>query len=330
MQLLRKIGFPISLIYAVVVYIRNILYDKGIFSSETFKTKTVCVGNLSTGGTGKTPMIEFLVAALKDDFKLAVLSRGYGRKSKGFLKAGISTLVSELGDEPFQIHTKFPEITVVVDEDRRNAISILEQGTRPDIVLLDDAYQHRKVTPRYAILLTAFNKLYCDDWYLPTGDLRDGRRQAKRADVIVVTKCPENLDALAQEKIVRRLKINTNQQVLFSTLEYDTHVKGPGNTLSLGDLKTQNVTLVTGIADPTPLTSFLSQQKINFEHLSFRDHHFFTENEIALFNTKDLVLTTEKDFVRLKGKVSNLYYLGVKHRFLNDGKEVLLGAIKAL
>lgn len=330
MQLLRKIGFPIALIYAGVVHLRNYLYDIGLFSSRSFETRTVCIGNLSVGGTGKTPMIEYLVSELRDTYKIAVLSRGYGRKSKGFIVAGSGSTVAELGDEPFQIHSKFPDITVVVDADRSNAISILEERFRPDIVLLDDAYQHRKVKPGLSILLTAFDHLYCDDWYLPTGNLRDSKKEAKRAHLIIVTKCPFSLSHAQQAHIVKKLNPMPYQQVLFSSLAYDRDLKGMDRAMSLEDLRKKNVTLVTGIADPQPLISFLKSEGVTFEHLRFRDHHFFTDKEIAIFNTKELVLTTEKDFVRLKGRVKQLCYLAVAHRFLNDGKEIVKASIADL
>lgn len=330
MQLLRKIAFPISLVYAAVVRLRNYLYDVGIFRGMTFDTPTVCVGNLSVGGTGKTPMIEYLAAKLQATRKIAVLSRGYGRKSKGFVLAGSNSTVMELGDEPFQIHAKFPELTVAVDADRRNGISILEAEVAPDLILLDDAYQHRRVKPSFSILLTAFDQLYCDDWYLPTGNLRDSRYASKRADIIVVTKCPSDLDLVGQKSIREKLRPLPNQKLLFSTLTYDQELKGAINPLSLEGLRTKKLTLVTGIARPRPLLDFLKGQGLTYEHLAFRDHHFFTEKEIHLLNTKEMVLTTEKDFVRLKGKVHSLCYIGIKHEFLGNGKKVLLESLAAL
>ncbi|MEL6918625.1 MAG: tetraacyldisaccharide 4'-kinase, partial [Bacteroidota bacterium] len=313
MQLLRKIGYPLSPIYAAVVHVRNYLYDLGVYSSSSFDTPTICVGNLSVGGTGKTPMIEFLVSELQATHKLAVLSRGYGRKSKGLLLANEDTGVEELGDEPFQIYVKFPNLAVVVDADRRNGISYLEDTIKPDIILLDDAYQHRKVRPSLSILLTAFDNLYSDDAYLPAGDLRDSRGEAKRADIIVVTKCPLDLDISAQAAIKKKLKPHSRQLLLFSSLVYERNLKGFNEPMILDDLKDRNVTLITGIAKPGPLVSFLKKEEIQLEHLSYRDHHFFTDREIALFNSKEMILTTEKDFMRLKNKVTGLRYVEVKH-----------------
>lgn len=323
MQLLRKLGFPISLIYALIVYMRNRLYDIGWFSSMSFATRTICVGNLSVGGTGKTPMIEFLITHLKESNKIAVLSRGYGRKSKGFLLAGPDVGVGELGDEPYQIAEKFPGITVAVDIDRQHGIDVLENTVAPNVILLDDAFQHRKVTCERYILLTSYGHLYVDDWYLPTGNLRDSKREAKRADLIVVTKCPKDLDRSEQESIRKKLNPLPNQEILFSYLKYSSQLGGSGK-LGLEELKGRSVTLVTGIADPAPLVRYLESQGLILEHLSYRDHHFFSEKEIELFAGKEVVLTTEKDYVRLAGKVDRLYYIGIQHVFLADGHEIMM------
>ncbi|WP_273272976.1 tetraacyldisaccharide 4'-kinase [Maribacter polysiphoniae] len=330
MQLLRKIAFPISLVYALVVSIRNGLYDIGFFKSTTFKTPTICVGNLSVGGTGKTPMIEYLVGHLKAYYKVAVLSRGYKRKSKGFQIASKDGAVEELGDEPYQIFNKFPDITVAVDADRRNGISNLEASVGPDVILLDDAFQHRKVKPDFSILLTAYDNLYAKDWYLPTGNLRDTKKEARRAQVIVVTKCPDTLGEERQRMIRKSLKPKKGQQVLFSRLHYDDALKGNTPALTLNGLLGQKITLVTGIANPEPLVRYLKDKGVDLEHLEFRDHHFFSASEIELFNSKPMVLTTEKDFARLKGKVAHLYYIQVRHDFLNGGGETLHNAIQGI
>ncbi|MGB7394393.1 MAG: tetraacyldisaccharide 4'-kinase [Pricia sp.] len=321
MRLLRKILYPLSLIYALVVSIRNWLYDTGFFTSFSFNTPTICIGNLSVGGTGKTPMAEFLIRLLKDDYKIALLSRGYRRSSSGFMMANSESTVAELGDEPFQIHTKFPKITVAVDADRRIGIQMLEDKVSPEIIVLDDAFQHRKVNYGFSILLTAYSNLYVDDFYLPTGNLRDSRREARRADIIVVTKCPTHLSEQELIEITRKLNPEPHQEVLFSSLEYDQNLKGAGGTL--GSLANRNITLVTGIANPEPLVAYLREAGLVFEHLRFKDHHNFSDTELARLRTKEVLLTTEKDYMRLQDKVENLYYLSVRHRFLNDGRKIL-------
>lgn len=328
MQLLRKLAFPFSLLYGLVVYLRNYLFNVGVFSSVSFKTPTICVGNLSAGGTGKTPMIELLIHNLQNQYKLAVLSRGYGRKSKGLLIANSTTSVEELGDEPYQIYKKYPAVTMVVDGNRRNGIATLEKQIKPDIILLDDAYQHRKVKPTFSILLTAYGNLYTDDWYLPTGNLRDAKNAAKRANVIIVTKCPSAITAKEQELIQQKLKPKKHQQLLFAILSYATTLKGYKSPLTINNLKDKKITLVTGIANPKPLVNFLSTQGLDFEHLAYKDHHFFTDAEIAKFASKPFVITTEKDFVRLQGKLKNLCYIEVQHQILHEGKTKLLNSIK--
>ncbi|HDZ03741.1 hypothetical protein LCGC14_0286700 [marine sediment metagenome] len=321
MQVLRKLLFPISLIYGLIVYLRNRLYDLGIFASKSFSTKTICVGNLSVGGTGKTPMIELLVNSLADTYKIAILSRGYKRKSKGFLLSTASTSVEEIGDEPFQMKSKFPKVSVAVDANRRNGIAELEHKIKPDVILLDDSFQHRKVKPDLSILLTAYDNLYMEDWYLPTGNLRDAKGEAKRANLIVVTKCPSDISELERDSI--RVKINPkpHQKVLFSYLAYNKELKG--SEILLESLKGKKLTLVTGIANPTPLEKFLLSEGITFEHLKFNDHHFFTADEIEVLKEKECILTTEKDYVRLKDKITKLHYIEVKHEFLEDGMELL-------
>lgn len=323
MELLRKLLFPISLIYALVVHVRNYLYDLGVFESRTFKTPSICIGNLSVGGTGKTPMAEFLISLFKHKYTLALLSRGYGRESEGFILANVNSTVGDLGDEPYQIYRKFPEIAVAVDANRRNGIRILQEKVCPDLILLDDAFQHRKVKYGISILLTAYNNLYVDDWYLPTGNLRDSKREAKRADVIIVTKCPSTLSVQEQQRILQKLRPESYQPVIFSCLAYGPELLGAGNSVPLDYFRNKKTTLATGIADSKPLIHYLDEAGLVFDHLCFKDHHSFTENELTRLRKKEVLITTEKDYVRLNWKVENVYYLPVKHHFLGNGKEVL-------
>lgn len=270
------------------------------------------------GGTGKTPMIEWLVASLQHTYDIAILSRGYKRKSKGFLLSTDTTTVEDMGDEPYQLKNKFPEVAVAVDADRRNGITLLQEKTNPDVILLDDAFQHRKVQPGFSILLTAFDNLYVDDWYLPTGNLRDAKGEAKRANIIVVTKCPVDLSTKEKEAIRNKIRPKENQQVLFGHLAYNKQLKG--SEIYLDELLGTQVTLVTGIANPEPLITFLKEEGLVFEHLKFSDHHFFTDQEVALLKQKECILTTEKDYVRLKSKVDNLHFIEVSHSFNTEDK----------
>lgn len=323
MQVLRKLLFPFSLVYALIVFLRNRLYDSGILRSKSFDTKTICVGNLSVGGTGKTPMIALLVRLIGNDYQTAILSRGYKRKSKGFLLATEATMVEDLGDEPFQLKSNFPTIAVAVDANRRNGITQLEKFIKPEVILLDDAFQHRKVKPGFNILLTAFDSLYVEDWYLPTGNLRDSKREARRADVIIVTKCPVELSEAERNEIRIKLNPSRQQKVLFSFLSYNKNLKGNGVFNSLDALRNQHITLVTGIANPIPLLTFLRNEGLSFDHYEFRDHHFFTEKEILMLREKKCILTTEKDYVRLKDSVPRLQYIEVSHQFFVEGHEYL-------
>ncbi|MEX0312958.1 MAG: tetraacyldisaccharide 4'-kinase [Allomuricauda sp.] len=326
--LLRKIAFPFSLIYGLVVFFRNRLFDIGFFSSKSYNTPTLCVGNLSVGGTGKTPMIEFLVKLL-EGHKVAVLSRGYKRKSKGFVLATSESTMEDLGDEPYQLYKKFPNIVVAVDADRRNGIQNLETLANPDVILLDDAFQHRRVKPSFSILLTSHTHLFTNDWYLPTGNLRDSRREAKRADLIVVTKCPTGLSHKEKEKISKRINPQPHQKVIFSTLSYQKNITDGSGQIELNALMGKRFALVTGIASPEPLVAYLKGLELTFEHFAYGDHHYFSTNEIAEFANFDLILTTEKDYGRLAGKVENLYYLEVEHSFNAEDHSTLREAISA-
>lgn len=327
MQLLRKIAFPFSLVYALVVYLRNVCYDKGVFKSKSFNTPTVCIGNLSVGGTGKTPMIAFLLDLLKEYCKVAVLSRGYRRKTKGFLLATENTTVEELGDEPFQLYSKFKNLTLAVDADRRNGIKNLENLVKPELILLDDAFQHRKVKPSISILLTTYSNPFFNDWYLPTGDLRDSRKEANRAELIVITKCPDSITNDEKRRLNSLIKPKKHQKVLFSRLVYDSHLVGVNEEIPLTDLKEKSFSLVTGIANPAPLVAYLKSINASFEHFEYPDHHFFKESDVARFSKNGLIITTEKDFAKLKGIAKNVFYLGVRHHFFDDGESQLKEAI---
>lgn len=306
MNLIRKILFPIVPIYYLITWFRNKLYDSGIKKSTSYNLPVVCVGNLSVGGTGKTPMIEYLIKVLKEDYKVATLSRGYKRKTEGYQLADNNATAESIGDEPFQFYSKFKdEITVAVDLDRRNGIENLKQQN-PGVILLDDAFQHRKVKAGLNILLTTYANPYFKDIVLPTGDLREPKSGAKRADIIVVTKCPNNLSEKEKAKIIKRITPNANQYVFFSAIAYSEMLFSAEKSKSIDDLN--NFTLVTGIANASPLVDFLKSKNLNFQHLNFKDHHDFTKEDISTLEKKELIVTTEKDFMRLK------QYDALKHK----------------
>ncbi|MGS2739106.1 tetraacyldisaccharide 4'-kinase [Sinomicrobium sp. M5D2P17] len=322
MRKLRKILWPFSLLYGLIVKVRNFFYDKGIFRSVSFDIPVICVGNLSVGGTGKTPMVEYLVRLLTPDFYMATLSRGYKRKSKGFVLAGPETGVEELGDEPCQYHEKFHDVAVAVDADRVNGIhNLLALQPPPDTVILDDAFQHRRVKAGLNIMLTAFNDLYVNDMFLPAGNLRDSRREARRADIIVVTKCPKDLSTDQKNGILKLLAPEKYQHIFFTTIAYHERIASLEQTVLLSDWINHSFTLVTGIAKAIPLVEFLKGRDLDFEHCDFPDHHDFTENELEELRKKKNILTTEKDFMRLKDKIDGIFYIEIQSVFLFGDQE---------
>ena len=284
---------PISWIYGLVVWIRNLLYDDHILHSTTMSIPTIGVGNLAVGGTGKTPMTEYLVSLLSMRYKVAVLSRGYGRNTKGFRLANEQDTAYTIGDEPMQIYTHFPNVPVAVCADRVKGVKRL-QHLFPDLqcVILDDAYQHRSLRCGCYILLTPYDRLYVHDHMLPWGKLRDVPSQSIRANVVVVTKCPEKMLPIDRRVVANALQLPSYQQLVFSSIVYQPLVL-PGTPL-----------LLTGIANPQPILTYLREQYPNTDLLAFPDHHVFTDidQKAILSKAKDYtcVVTTEKDFMRLQ------------------------------
>ena len=321
MNLLRKILFPFAVLYGFITSIRNFLFDKGILKSHSFNVPIIAVGNLSVGGTGKTPQIEYLIRLLSPKYKIATLSRGYKRQSKGFVLADSTSNAEILGDEPFQFYTKFKNIQVAVDADRKNGIEqLLYQQERPDVILLDDAFQHRKVKAGFYILLTSYGDLFCDDFMLPTGNLRESRSGAKRADIIVVTKCPANLSLDEQNEIKSKLQLNSDQELYFSYIDYDDSIYSEDKILKVSEIKNVDKLLLAGIAKPEPFFRYLQDESV--ECLTYPDHHHFSEKELLEINNKSknkIIITTEKDFVRLKGSIpkEQLFYLPIRSTFLS-------------
>lgn len=324
---IRKILFPFSLIYDLITSVRNFLYDKNLIHSYGFELPIIAIGNLNVGGTGKSPQVEYLIRILSPNLKLAVLSRGYGRETKGFVLADSESRAEDVGDEPLQFYKKFSGITVAVDENRARGVQRLLQLI-PDLelILLDDAFQHRKVRAGYYILLTSFSDLYSDDLLLPAGNLRESKRQARRADTVVVTKCPEDLNFETRAEVQARLSLEKSQKLFFSEISYADKVIGPTSDINVDQLSLYQVILVTGIANPNPLLEFLRSKSIEFQHLKFGDHHKFSDNDIhkivfrfeKIQTSKKIILTTEKDYVRNFLDVNQeVYYLPIETKFLD-------------
>lgn len=328
MKLLRLLLFPFSILYAIGVVARNLAYDLGIFKSLQFDLPVISIGNLSVGGSGKSPMTEYLIRLLKDKYKLATLSRGYGRITSGFRLVDLNSRSSESGDEPLQFKRKFRDITVAVCENRVEGINRIKQGH--DLILLDDAFQHRALKPGLSLLLFDYRTLFKPQWFLPTGDLREPMWSAGRADLIIISKCPQNLQTDHQQLIRSRFH---NKRVFFSFLSYGNlkSVDGqiPDRDLHSIDEKTKIIVL-SGIANAAPLLTELASYGPELIHHEYPDHHQFSEKNITkLVNTfhelvgdDKLIITTEKDAQRLKTglfreklKGINVYFLPVEAVF---------------
>ena len=324
MKIMRILLFPIAILYGLIVGLRNFLFDVNFLKSFEFDTTIICVGNLNVGGTGKSPQIEYLIRLLSDKYNVATLSRGYKRESKGFLLANADSNAKILGDEPFQFYSKFKKILVAVDADRKNGIeNLLSLPQKPDVILLDDAFQHRKVKAGFYILLTSHKDLYCDDFLLPTGNLRESRSGSQRANLIIVTKCPRNLPEIEQENIKKKINISSNQHLFFSFIDYDEQIYSESNTLNVSEILHEEKVLLAGIANPKPFFEFLKLS--NDIVLEYPDHYNFNKNDvekIKKLSENKKIITTEKDYVRLKSEnIKNLYYLPIKSSFLNQSKQ---------
>ena len=342
----RYLLFPFSLVYGGVIVLRNFLFDKKIFKSFEFNFPVICVGNIATGGTGKSPMTEYLIALLSKNYKVATLSRGYKRKTKGYAIATETTTALDIGDEPMQFYQKYKnEITVAVGEERLVAIpQILQDAPTTEVIILDDGFQHRKVKAGLNIVLSDYNNLYTRDFMLPTGDLRDVKKSMSRADIIVITKCPASIDVLEKNKVLQELKAMANQQVFFTEIIYaNPHHLFTKEKINLHE--NAEVILIVGIANPTPLKAYLSKTVRQYEMLRYADHHIFTISDLKEIkqqfeknkHSDRIILTTEKDAVRLEKFGSELadlpiYVMPIKQQFLfNEGNkfnEVVSGFIE--
>jgi len=291
-----------------VLTIRHKLYDWHILKTTHFEKPVICVGNLNLGGTGKTPHTEYLIKLLKDHYRVATLSRGYGRKTKGFKLAESTSTYEDLGDEPLQYFKKYPDIQVAVDEDRVDGVrKLISSPNNAEVVLLDDAFQHRSLTAGLNILLTEYQHLYCDDFLVPAGSLRDIRSAAKRADIIVVSKAPKDLGESDKQQIIGKLKPSEEQKVFFSYLEYQALEPLNEKAKTVVTEKANSVLAFCGIAHPEPFVEELIKQHKTVDFLRFADHHAFTNEDInsilgrfdSLEGDKKIIVTTEKDAARL-------------------------------
>lgn len=295
------------------MHLRNRLYDRQIFSSIKPELPTISVGNLCVGGTGKTPHIEYLIHLLKSEFYIGTLSRGYGRDSKGFVLADTQSTASDIGDEPMQFKKKYAGIRVAVDEKRVRGIKkILQHFPSLQVILLDDAFQHRAIIPGLSVLLTDFNKMYLHDFVIPTGNLREFRSGVKRADIIIVTKCPHLPLQIERKRMIDEINPLPHQKVYFSTIKHGDFIplQSSKNPFTKDYYFERNfsILLITGIANTASLEYYLKDKIKNIHQLKFPDHHDFTKNDLEkvkrIFNditaANKIILTTEKDAMRLK------------------------------
>ena len=333
---MRVFLYPLSIIYSFVLYIRHRLFDIKLLRSKSFDIPIICVGNLSFGGTGKTPHTEYLIRLLSKNMKVAVLSRGYGRSTKGFILAHEGVTHEEIGDEPLQYFTKFPDIIVAVDENRVEGVrKLIDMDVKPDVILLDDAFQHRRIKPGYNILLTDYHSLYSKDHLTPVGNLRDIKSEARRANVIIVTKCPVVIDPYTRRNIIESLKPKPYQKVLFSHISFDD-LKPLNETAKAKDLtQCRSIFLFCGIANPYPLEDYLKRKTNTLSTIIFNDHHSFTKENINailegfndVIGKNKIAVTTEKDTMRLTNSLNlfeniPLFSIPIKVRFHEDDGDI--------
>ena len=330
MSVIRFLVFPLSIIFKFFTDIRNKLYDCNFLKSEKINVPVISVGNLSTGGTGKTPLVDFIIYNLKRDYNISVLSRGYNRKSKGFIEIKNSDNPSLVGDEPFLIKSNHSEVPVFACEDRVEGAKKIISENNTNLILLDDAFQHRKISRNLDIVLTDYNNLFYKDYLLPYGNLRESRNNINRADVIIVTKCPLDFNKADAIKIKNQINPKKTQSLFFSQIKYSEKLFG-FKELSFKSIRNSKLTLVTGIANSQPLKEYLKKNNVNFDHFDYPDHYNYSRkdvNKILATTKNNIILTTKKDYYKLSQfKIDNLLYIDIKVEFL-DGKQEFLSTIK--
>ena len=341
MNLLRILVFPFALLYGLIMVVRNKMFDWGWLPSETFNVPVITVGNITTGGTGKTPHVEFLAEMLTTKhYKVAVLSRGYKRKTKGYVLATKQSKLSDIGDEPFQLYKKFDrDIVLAVDEKRRRGIkNILKSYPDIDVIILDDAFQHRYVKPALNLLLTDYYNLFTQDFILPTGNLREFRSSAKRADLVIVTKTPYVFSPIDKDIMLKELRKFEGKSILFSYIDYGKLQPANSACQKNHPTKIKTVILLTGIANPASLEEYIKRISKDLYTLKYPDHHKYTEKDIEeiaeyyedIFSGDKAIVTTEKDLMRLKDprlmdllSEIPLYYIPIKVKFHENGEKEL-------
>jgi tetraacyldisaccharide 4'-kinase len=347
----RPALLPLSFLYGLVILVRNLLFDLHLLRSTRFKLPVISVGNITAGGTGKTPHVEYLIRLLRHDFKIAVLSRGYRRKTRHFILASLKSSVTDIGDEPRQMKLKFPEVNVAVENRRVIGVrTLIESIHKLDLVILDDAFQHRHIQPGLSILLIDYNRPIFKDVLLPAGNLREPARNARRADIVLVTKCPERITIQERSDFITNLHLNQKQDVYFTHYTYGSPIPvfpdkhGMQDPISYRYLRKKNmgVLLVTGIAHPEPLKQFLEQHLRIDEEIRYSDHHPYDKKDIQFIKNRfktiaqeeKCIIVTEKDAVRLreidipdKSFRKSWYYIPVEIKFQAKGEKPFIKSI---
>lgn len=312
MKLRKILLFPLAVLYGIVTSLRNLLYNWKILKSRSFDVHTICVGNLAVGGTGKTPHVEHLIRLLKDQFQIATLSRGYKRKTNGFLIADQNSTALDIGDEPLQYKSKNPDLIVSVDANRPNGVkNLLALENPPQVILLDDAFQHRALKCELNIVVSEYNNMYINDCMLPAGNLRESKQGIKRADIIIISKVPDRINAVDIRNTIKDIKPLSHQQLFFTWLKYGElkGFKNPEESIhTLDELFRYRLVVFTGIGNPAPMVTYLKEYAASVKHIQYPDHHDFTVQDIAAVRTaldgieggNKIVVTTEKDAMRLK------------------------------
>lgn len=340
MTLKKILLFPFAVIYGIITSLRNLLYDWKFLQSKSFDVHTICVGNLAVGGTGKTPHVEYLIKLLQDEVKIATLSRGYKRKTTGFIHADENSTALDIGDEPLQYKTKNPNLEVCVDANRVNGVKkILSFPEPPKVIILDDAFQHRALNSELKIVVSEYSNLYLNDCMLPAGTLRESKAGIKRADIIIISKTPDKTTAIEIRNVIKDIKPLAHQQLFFTWLKYGELVgfQNPTETIdTLNDLFRYRIVLFTGIGNPSPMVTYLKEYASDVKHIQYPDHHQFTIQDIADIRAEldafeggnKIVITTEKDAMRLKGSdlqdIANtlpLYVLPIEVDFKDKAQE---------
>ena len=305
---MKRLLLPISFLYSIVLFLRHKLYDWKILKSKSYDTPNICVGNLNLGGTGKTPHIEYLTSLLSENYNVAILSRGYGRKTKGFILADKTHTHHDIGDEPLQYFKKFNDVKIAVDENRCEGMErLLKEENPPQVILLDDAYQHRKIKPGLNILLTDYYNLYSKSHLLPAGNLRDIKKAAQRADIIVATKSPNVITPYYRRDVENSLKPLSHQKVFYSYIEYLDFKPFSKISHDIDIKEAKTALLLCGIANTYSLEDYLKKKYNTISKIKFNDHHNFTEKDIdmiiekynSMIGKNKVIITTEKDAMRL-------------------------------